>query len=57
MQTVVTERISGTQTDDTVCNCLPECISISYETEMSQAPYNWIELLSAYKVKNVNGTG
>lgn len=30
------------------CNCLPACTSITYDAEISQAPFDWTELFGAY---------
>ncbi|KAG4070425.1 hypothetical protein HA402_005657 [Bradysia odoriphaga] len=30
------------------CNCLPACTSITYDAEISQAPFDWISLFNAY---------
>ncbi|KAJ2945603.1 hypothetical protein O0L34_g427 [Tuta absoluta] len=32
------------------CKCLPACTSIEYESETSQADYNWKEIFKAYKL-------
>lgn len=30
------------------CNCLPACTSITYDAEISQAPFDWNEMLAAH---------
>lgn len=30
------------------CNCLPACTSITYDAEISQAPFDWVSLFNAY---------
>ncbi|XP_037032181.1 pickpocket protein 28-like [Bradysia coprophila] len=34
----------------TGCNCLPACTSITYDAEISQAPFDWKSLTIAYKL-------
>lgn len=34
----------------TLCNCLPSCTSIHYDAEMSQATYEFEEVLKAFEV-------
>lgn len=31
------------------CNCLPSCTSITYDAEISQAPFDWVSLFTAFK--------
>lgn len=31
------------------CNCLPSCTSINYDAEISQANYDWKQLLLAFE--------
>lgn len=31
------------------CNCLPSCTSITYDAEISQAKFDWVNLFIAYK--------
>lgn len=33
----------------TGCNCLPSCTSITYDAEISQAKFDWVNLFTAYK--------
>ncbi len=35
------ERVKG-------CNCLPACTSITYDAEISQAPFDYVSLFKAY---------
>ncbi|XP_060804919.1 pickpocket protein 28 [Amyelois transitella] len=37
------------------CNCLPSCTSIEYETEISQANYDFKALCKAYRIGDVDG--
>lgn len=32
----------------TSCNCLPACTSITYEAELSQADFDWVNLFHAF---------
>lgn len=32
------------------CKCLPACTSINYDTEISQADFNWQRLLTAFEI-------
>lgn len=34
--------------DRTICNCLPSCTSIDYDLEISQADFEFTELMEAY---------
>ena len=33
------------------CDCLPSCTSIRYDADISQADYDWEEVLNAFKMK------
>lgn len=43
------EDVGGIESSTTInsCNCLPACTSISYDSEISQAPYEWKKFFRA----------
>lgn len=44
-----TEGLSTTTAIRKGCNCLPACTSITYDAEISQAKFDWVNLFIAYK--------
>lgn len=42
------EGVIAGNTENTGCNCLPACTSITYDAEISQANFDWVSLYTAY---------
>ncbi|XP_050309647.1 pickpocket protein 28-like [Anthonomus grandis grandis] len=48
--TVKNKNVPLTDSDFQDCNCLPDCTSLGYKVEISQAEFMWPELFNAFKV-------
>lgn len=51
------DHLDGITKDQTDCNCLPACSSISYNAEVSHTPFNWKERYNSLKYSAEKSNG